>query len=245
MLVKRRFFNLIRLYNGKAVDWELNSKNSACSHIECWVWVWRSFNVHGIFGKFGLSRFWCKVQSRTFFSWSSTTSKSFDWDLRWQNQTSSYREISIRMSTWIKRFSDYQDFDARTKCDNFSWEWFTASSKLPIGNLIQEIKQVVMEKWSNWKSSSSKINSIFCICGVSASWHTKENQIFFQRIPYTSRGISTKMKELSLVFLKSELQLPGISILMAPLQCEFFETIFYSRCFRKKNYHFLNPEWQG
>ena len=119
-------------YTCLSVRWSIGSsieKNQACSYVESRVWIWSCINIHRFFfGKFGLSRFWCKFQSKHFFKWTlHYKCKSFHWETNGRNQTCFYQETSVRMSTWIKIHStfsdcsDCQDSNSRTKSESFSW----------------------------------------------------------------------------------------------------------------------------
>ena len=109
--------------------------------------------------------------------------------LNWWNQTCSYWETSVRLSTWINihgtfsYFWDYRDSDARTKSDSSAWQWFDASSKLSIENLIGELILVVMEKLSKWKPSFFRTKGNFSRITVpSKFWNSREKQRVSSRI---------------------------------------------------------------
>ena len=83
-----------------------------------------------------------------------------DWDFNGRNQTCSYREKSVWMSTWI---------------------------------LIEEIEQLFLEKWSDWKSSFSKTNGNFSASPVYQGADTKE--IFPWKTLLQKKDFDTELDE--------------------------------------------------
>ena len=107
-----------------------------------------------------------------------------------RNHIWSYRETSIRFSTWIKSdFSDFGSFGLSgfwciKKVKKLSWKGFTATKKFLIETLLEEVDQVVIQKWSKWEWIFFETNDIlYSITGPSGFWHTRENQRFFLGIP--------------------------------------------------------------
>ena len=127
-----------------------------------------------LFCKLGLSVFQCKVQSKIVFNWIDRfTFEVAHWALNSRNQTCTCLEMSVWMSIGIKIHSTFSDFsvyqysDARIETESLSLEDFAASSKLSVGNLIEEIEHMVMEQASNRKKSFFKANSYILALAIS------------------------------------------------------------------------------
>ena len=74
-----------------------------------------------------------------------------------RNQTPTYREWPVRMSTWIKidrtfsGFPECLDSDASIETDSYSYEWFAASRGPLVESLTKSIQLVVSEKRIKFK----------------------------------------------------------------------------------------------
>ena len=153
--------------------------------MERWVWRWRFVKLHRFFGKLGLSRLRCKIHSKKFFNAILCCKfKKSNWDLNGSNQSCRYQDTSVWMSIRSKNQNfftvilDYQDFDVRTNAMNFSWRWFAASWQFSVGTLMEEIVELVLEKWKNSKPSFLKTIIKFFALKVNQDWDTREKTLF-------------------------------------------------------------------
>ena len=69
---------------------------------------------------------------------------------------------------------DHRDSDARTEYGQFFTGIVCCWLKALIATLLEEIKQVVVKKWSNWKSSFFKTDGIFFELSVCQDSETRE-----------------------------------------------------------------------
>ena len=131
------------------------------------------------------------LQAKYFSTESSTENFKFSIEISDRNQTCSYRETSVRMSTSIKThsifsaFSEYHNSDAKSKTKSFWKECLTPRWRLSVATLMEEIKQVVREKWSRWKPWSFKdfhwtidLHGTFYDLHAHIQHHTKHNEFF-------------------------------------------------------------------
>ena len=85
----------------------------------------------------------------------------------WLNKIKSIvKETSVGKSSWIKAhstfsgFGDYQNSDSELESTVLQKRYLATSWKVWIETLTDEIGQLVMEKWSIWKSSFFKLVAI-------------------------------------------------------------------------------------
>ena len=116
-------------------------------------------------------------------------------------------------------FSHYQDSDAKIETISGSWDCFTVSWMLLIESLKEEIEQVTIHKWNNWKDTFLKFNGFFFALPVYEDCDTRDKTVYFsiENLCTNKRiSIQTWMKDLNCVFLaKSEFQHLCSSILFA------------------------------